>query len=72
LAEARASDPRREVSAVKCDICNAEIANSEELKAHMEHEHPLDERNDEALESPDLAPDKDREPVVVPGVPGRN
>jgi hypothetical protein len=63
------------VSAVKCEICNAEIANSEELKAHMEREHPLGERDDEELESPDLAPDKEHEPappVVVPGVPGRN
>lgn len=56
---------------MKCEICNAEIANSEELKAHMEREHPLDEREDEELESPDLAPEKTEEPMVH-GIPGRN
>ena len=58
---------------MKCEICDAEIANSEELKAHMEREHPLDERGDEELESPDLAPDKEEEPAaMVHGIPGRN
>lgn len=38
---------------MKCEVCDAEVANSEELKAHMEREHPLDERDDE-LEEPDL------------------
>ena len=59
---------------MKCEICNAEVANSEELKAHMEREHPLDEREDEELESPDLAPEKkDDEPAqMVHGIPGRN
>jgi hypothetical protein len=67
LVEARASDLLREVSAVNCEICNAEVANSEELKAHMEREHPLGEREDEELEKPDLAPDKELAPPVVPG-----
>ena len=44
--------------AVKCEVCGTEVANSEELKAHMEREHPLDER-DEELEGPDLAPDRE-------------
>ena len=35
---------------MKCEICNAEVANSEEMKLHMEREHPLDERGDEELE----------------------
>lgn len=39
---------------MKCEICDQEVANSEELKAHMEREHPLDEREDEKLEMPDL------------------
>jgi hypothetical protein len=39
--------------AVKCEVCDAEVANSEEMKAHMEREHPIDERDDE-LEQPDL------------------
>lgn len=38
---------------MKCEVCDAEVANSEELKAHMEREHSLDERDDE-LEQPDL------------------
>jgi hypothetical protein len=54
---------------VKCDICQQDFANSEELKAHMERDHPLDERGDEELEAPDMAPDQaDRAPIV----PGKN
>lgn len=43
---------------MKCEVCGTEVANSEELKAHMEREHSLDER-DEELEGPDLAPDRE-------------
>jgi hypothetical protein len=52
-----------------CEICNAEVANSEELKAHMEREHPLDERGDEELEKPDLI---DQPLSGAPIVPGKN
>ena len=45
---------------MKCDICGAEVANSEELKAHMEREHTPSERDDEELEAPDLIPDEER------------
>ena len=53
---------------MKCDICNAEVANSEDLKAHMEREHPLEERGDEELEAPDML----EEPQQAPVVPGKN
>ena len=46
---------------MKCEVCDAELANSEELKAHMEREHSLDERDDE-LESPDLM-DREEAPM---------
>lgn len=39
---------------MKCEVCGAEVANSEEMKAHQEREHSLDERDDEELEAPDL------------------
>ena len=57
---------------MKCEVCNAEIANSEEMKAHMEREHPMG-AGDEELEAPDMAPDmasgqEQRAPVV----PGKN
>jgi len=55
---------------MKCEICDAEVANSEEMKAHMEREHPLDERGetDEELEAPDLMDQAAQAPVV----PGKN
>jgi hypothetical protein len=55
---------------VKCDICQQDFANSEELKAHMERDHTLDERGDEELEAPDMAPDQAER--VAPIVPGKN
>lgn len=56
---------------MNCEICDAEVANSEELKGHMEREHPLDERGDvdEELEKPDLL----EAPVPqAPVIPGKN
>jgi hypothetical protein len=52
---------------VKCDVCGAEVANSEEMKAHMEREHTLDERDEPALEEPDFADDKVQPAPVIPG-----
>jgi hypothetical protein len=50
---------------VKCEVCGAEVANSEEMTAHVEREHPIDERGeDEGLEMPDLMPDKE-EPATA-------
>jgi len=54
---------------VKCEICEREFANSEEMKAHMERDHTLDERGDEELEKPDMMQDQ---PEPVPIVPGKN
>lgn len=57
--------------AVKCDICGQEIANSEEMKAHKERDHTLEERRDEKLEKPDMM-DKEQENLPAPIVPGKN
>jgi hypothetical protein len=51
---------------MRCDICNEEFSNSEEVKLHMERAHPMDERKDEELESPDQIDSEqstDSEPV---------
>ena len=37
---------------MKCDLCDKEFNNSEELKRHKEQEHPIDQRKE---------PDMDRE-----------
>jgi hypothetical protein len=46
-----ASNLDKEVNVVKCDICDQEFANSEEVKRHKEQVHPMGE--DEG-EKPDL------------------
>jgi len=57
---------------MKCDICDEEFANSEEVKLHKERVHPLDERKsgdqDENLETPDnMDGEPERpEPIVRP------
>ena len=51
---------------MKCEVCGTEVANSEELKAHMEREHTIDER-DEQLEQPDYAEDQTQEAPITPG-----
>lgn len=36
---------------MKCDICNQEFANSEEVKAHKEEAHPMgDDEEKQAVE----------------------
>ncbi|GEM_PF-6726208 len=55
---------------MRCEICDADLANSEELKAHMEHEHPLDERGEQGedeLEKPDLPREQEQRAPIVPG-----
>jgi hypothetical protein len=59
---------------MKCDICDHEFANSEEVKAHKERDHPMGRQTDADLENPEMAEmDKDSEsepvepePVVRP------
>ena len=51
---------------MKCDICDQEVANSEELKAHKEREHPVEDGDNE-LEKPDMMEGLEQpEPVVRP------
>jgi hypothetical protein len=45
---------------MKCDICDEEFANSEEVKAHKERDHPMGEEKDADLEKPETV-DKDSE-----------
>ena len=52
---------------MKCEICDEEVANSEEMKAHLEREHPLDERGEEELEKPDLLDDQAQRAPIIPG-----
>ncbi len=53
---------------MKCEICGHDFANSVAVKLHMEREHPLDEREDEELEKPDLIeePAEEQTPQVTP------
>ncbi len=53
---------------MRCDICDQEFANSEEVKMHKERVHPLDEREDAELETPDKLDGEPAqpEPVVRP------
>ncbi len=54
---------------MKCEICGQDFANSEEIKAHMERDHTLDEKGDEELEKPDMMRE---EAESAPTVPGKN
>jgi hypothetical protein len=53
---------------LKCEICNQEFANSQEVKAHMERDHTLEERDDAELEAPDMIEQAESTPVI----PGKN
>ena len=55
---------------MKCDICGQDFANSEEIKAHMERDHTLEEREEDAgLEKPDMMRD---EAEPAPAAPNQN
>lgn len=57
---------------MRCEVCNAELANSEELKDHMERVHPLDERGEQGedeLEKPDKLDEPEK---LAPIIPGKN
>lgn len=51
---------------MKCDICDVEVANSEELQAHKEREHPVKDADDDGLEMPDRMEGEKPEPVFRP------
>jgi hypothetical protein len=38
---------------VKCDLCDQEVVNSEELKRHKEQAHPMGDGKDPDLNAPD-------------------
>lgn len=49
---------------MRCDICDQEFANSEEVKAHKERDHPMGEPNDAGVEKSDaMKEDSESEPV---------
>jgi hypothetical protein len=39
---------------VKCDLCDREFNNSEELMQHKEQVHPMDERETRESENPEV------------------
>ena len=48
---------------MKCDICNQEFANSEEVKAHKEEAHPMGDEKDKQIaesEMPEPAEQRNR------------
>ena len=53
---------------MKCDICDQEFANSEEVKAHKERDHPMGRQMDSDIEKPDTM-DKDSESEPVEPAP---
>lgn len=60
---------------MKCNICQQDFANSEELKSHLERDHTLEERKDEELEAPDMmAQEEEQAAEGLPGgvIPGKN
>ena len=61
-AASGASNLVKEATVMKCDICDQDFANSEEVKRHKEQAHPMGE---EEGEKPDLmqTPDEMPEPA---------
>jgi hypothetical protein len=57
-----ASNLVKEASAVKCDVCGQEFANSEEVKAHQEEAHPMGN----ASEKPEMGDGKNTPESEVP------
>ena len=55
---------------MKCDLCDKEFNNAEELKQHKEEVHPTDQRevpDDMDKENPEVKAEMpDAEPAVVP------
>jgi hypothetical protein len=55
----------RRTTDLKCDICDQEFANSEEVKNHKEQVHPMGEGDGEKpdlMENPDMKPQESEMP----------
>jgi hypothetical protein len=55
----RPSNLDKEANVVKCDICDQDFANSEEVKRHKEQAHPMGEEGEkpDLMETPDEMPE---------------
>ena len=53
---------------MKCDLCDKEFNNSEELKRHKEQVHPMDEREtpDMDVENPEVKREQSDSEVEMP------
>lgn len=53
---------------MKCDLCDKEFNNSEELKQHKEQVHPMDEREtpDMDVENPEVKREQSVSEVEMP------
>jgi hypothetical protein len=63
-----ASNPKKEDCAVKCDLCDKEFNNTEELKLHKEQVHPMDEGEVPEMkdENPEVKREKEDSEVETP------
>ena len=53
---------------MKCDLCNAEFANSEEVKRHKEEMHPMgDGKDPDIMETPGMSDSVEQNESEVPG-----
>jgi hypothetical protein len=60
-----ASNLVQEVKAMKCDICNQEFANSEEVKAHQEEAHPIGDGKEKPVTSDGMQMDQSETPETA-------
>lgn len=62
------SNPNKEDCAVKCELCQKEFNNADELKRHMEQVHPTDEADvpDMKDENPEVKRENDNSEVETP------
>jgi hypothetical protein len=59
---------KRRTKQLKCDICDQEFANSEEVKRHKEQVHPMGEGDGEVpdlMENPDMKPEESEMPEAA-------
>ena len=50
---------------MKCDICNQEFANSEEVKAHQEEAHPIGDGEEKPVTSDSMQMDQSETPEAA-------